>query len=126
VQGRSGGTGTVPFFKAFVLFILYYDNWNSTEPYNLQVISIRRLVIPCVAAGDMESHPAGPPQRGRNRCLEGRVHRIVLPSRTFSHESPLLFPFRSPDMLEHLPEVFEFLADMYFSFFRGTIQFGFS
>ncbi len=30
--GAVRGTGTVLSFKAFVLFILYYDKKNSTEP----------------------------------------------------------------------------------------------
>jgi hypothetical protein len=95
----------------------------------LHVIPIRRLSIPYKAAGDREGHPAAMTTAKMEKQLSGGygcTGSLILPSRTFSHEYPLLFHFRSPDMLEHLSEVFEFLADMYFSFFRSTIQFGFS
>jgi hypothetical protein len=35
-RGGQGGTGTVLSFKAFVLFILFYDKRNSAEPKSLR------------------------------------------------------------------------------------------
>src|SRR5665647_2666244 len=96
--------------------------------YNLHVIPIGRLSIPYMAAGDMERSSRCQDHRKDGETViwrDGCKGSLILPFQDLrSRESPLLFHFRSPDMLEHLPEVFEFLADMYFSFFRSTIQFG--
>jgi hypothetical protein len=45
-QGRSGGTGTVPSFKACVLFILYCDKRNSTEPKKENYFLIKSDLFP--------------------------------------------------------------------------------